>query len=290
MSTPDDQNESSDRSRKFFAEINTGCVRRIDRASVPILGVQDDKIVHDRTGVLYRIAGHHFVLTAAHDLRPIVEANIPLYVSMNKPGVMPLPLGEAKFSSTEEVGRDVAAIWIPAETADEIAKHKDFLPHSQVDLNGAESRGPFMFFGYPMDWSGHVIAPDFVVSQGLAFGTFPHKGDRDDMAHYDPDVHMLLNFTRDAVNALQGGVDRLPRLKGISGCGIWQVGDIDGRNVKPRDQDSVTLVAIQHRWFPALDYIQATKIRFSLAFIVENYPDVAAAMKLVYPQRDGRTV
>ena len=285
MSTEKPQRKLSDRSSEFFATINETCLRRIDRTSVPVLGVQDGEIRHDRTGILYRIADEHFVLTAAHDLRQIIEADIPLYLSMNKPGVIPLHLGKAKFHSTEEEGRDVAAIWLPPTTAREVAKHKDFLSHNQIDLNGAESRGPFVFFGYPMRWSGHVASEDYVVSQALVFATLPHDGPRLESAHYDQKVHMVLNFTRDAINCLQGGVDTLPNLHGISRCGIWQVGDFIGKEIKARDEESVTLVGIQHRWFPDLNYIQATKIRFAIGFVVENYPDAQAAMKIVYPKR-----
>ena len=275
----------SNRIGDFFATINETCLQRIDRVSVPVLGVQNGEIQHDRTGILYRIADEHFVLTAAHDLHQIIKANIPLYLSMNKPGVIPLSLGKAKCHSTEEEGRDVAAIWLPPTTAREVAKHKDFLSHNQIDLNGAESRGPFLFFGYPMSWSGHVTSEGNVVSQGLVFATLPYDGPRLESAHYDQNVHMVLNFKRDAINCLQGGVDTLPKLNGISGCGIWQVGDIISKDVKARDEESVTLVGIQHRWFPDLNYIQATKIRFAIGFIAENYPDVQAAMKIVYPKR-----
>jgi len=236
MSIEKPQHILSNQSGDFFATINETCLRRIDRASVPVLGVQENEIRHDRTGILYRIADEHFVLTAAHKLHQIIEANIPLYLSMNKPGVMPLFLGKAKFHSTEDEGRDVAAIWLPPTTVREVAKHKDFLSHNQIDLNGAESGGPFLFFGYPMSWSGHVASEDYVVSQGLAFVTLPHDGPRLESAHYDQDVHMVLNFKRDAINCLQGGVDTLPKLHGISGCGIWQVGDIIGKEVKARDE------------------------------------------------------
>jgi len=284
MSNDEPKHELSDRSREFFKAIHETCLRRIDRASVPILGVQDDEIRHDRTGILYQVGGNHFVLTAAHSLQQIVKANIPLYLSINRPGVMPLPLADAKFCSTEEEGRDVAAIWLPPDTAGEIAKYKDFLPHNQIDLNGAQSRGPFVFFGYPMDWSGHVVDVDHIVSQGLVFATFPHVGLRHESAVYDPSIHLVLNFTRDAINSLQGSIDRLPKLFGISGCGIWQVGDIVGKEVRPRSEDSVSLVGIQHRWFPDLNYIQGTHIRYALAVVAQNFPDTQLAMNIVYPK------
>lgn len=196
-----------------------------------------------------------------------------------------MPLGDARFHSTEDVGRDVAAIWLPPETAQEIAQHKDFLSHNQIDLRGAESRGPFVFFGYPMNWSGHVVEDDYIVSMGLVFATFPHTGPRRQSTFYDPNVHMLLDFTRDAINFSRGGVDQLPELYGISGCGVWQVGDIIEKEVKARDEDNVTLVAIQHRWIEELNYIQATKIRYALGFVIDNFPGARGAMNLVYPKR-----
>lgn len=283
MPTDDSKPTLSERSREFFASINETCLPRIDRATVPILAVQNDEIVHGYTGVLYRIADHHFVLTAAHKLRQIVEANIPLYLSMNKRGVLPIPLAEARFHSTEEEGRDVAAIWIPPETASEVAKHREFLSHNQINFSGAESRGPFAFFGYPGEWSGHVVDEDSILSQGLVFPTFPYNGPQPKSAHFDPAVHMLLHFTRDAMNTLDGSIDKLPEPFGISGCGIWQVGDILEKELKARDESSVKLVGIQHRWSRKSDYIQGTKIAYLLNFILENYPEARAAMNLVYP-------
>ncbi len=67
---------------KFFAEIHDGCIPRIDRATITTVGIQDDEIKHDRTGVLYRITDDHFILTAAHKLRGIVDLEIPLYISV----------------------------------------------------------------------------------------------------------------------------------------------------------------------------------------------------------------
>jgi len=88
------------RSAAFFAELHDDCLPRIDSATVSIIGIQDDEIRHDRTGVLYEIADQRFILTAAHDVRGIVSHNIPLYVSVNVPDVLPLPLADARFHST----------------------------------------------------------------------------------------------------------------------------------------------------------------------------------------------
>ena len=284
LQTDGNYSEITERSRKFFDETNKSCLPQIDRFSVPILAVQDDRILHNRTGVLYRIANDYFVLTASHKLPETVNANIPLYLSMNKPGVVPIPLADAKFHSTEEVGRDVSAIWLPPETVEEIAKHKDFLSHNQIDLNGANSRGPFAFFGYPMDWSGHLVSDEYVRSLGLAFATFPHSGPMYEEAFFDPKLHVAMNFSRDGIQALTGKVDYLPKLHGISGCGVWQIGDMVDGELRPRNENTVTLVAIQHRWFPMHDYIQATRIGWALSYIAENFPGVRAPMEIAYPK------
>jgi hypothetical protein len=270
-------------SKDFFKTINETCLPKIDRVSVPILGIQDDEIKHDRSGVLYQIADEHFVLTAAHNLHQTVEAQIPLYLLMNKPSILPIPL-KAKFYSTEEDGRDISVIWLPPDTACEVAKHKEFLSHDQIDLNGAESRGPFVFFGYPMDWSGLKVSKEYLASQALAFVTFPHDGPLLDSTYYDQKIHMVLNFTDSAINAIQGDINILPKLNGISGCGIWQVGDLCDKEVKARDEDSITLVGIQHGWSSGLNYIMATKICFAMSLIAGEFPETKAAMKIIYPK------
>jgi hypothetical protein len=52
--------------------------------------------------------------------------------------------------------------------------------------------------------------------------------------------------------------------------------------------DSSSKNCVVYRWYPTLDYLVATKIRHALAFILDNFPDAAGAMNLVYPQRKAR--
>ena len=47
---------------KFFERIRKECIPSIDAATVPLVAVQNSRIVHDRTGVLYQIGDHHFEL------------------------------------------------------------------------------------------------------------------------------------------------------------------------------------------------------------------------------------
>lgn len=57
----------------MFDDLTQRCIGCIDSVTVPIFCVQDEEVRHDRTGVLYRIADHRFLLTASHALREIVQ-------------------------------------------------------------------------------------------------------------------------------------------------------------------------------------------------------------------------
>ena len=51
---------------KFCDTLRKECIPGIENATVTLVAIQDEKIVHDRTGVLYRVGDHHFILTASH--------------------------------------------------------------------------------------------------------------------------------------------------------------------------------------------------------------------------------
>src|SRR5262245_45903353 len=198
--------------RDFLASTESNCLPGIEKATVPILGVQENHIRHDRTGVLYRIGDHHFILTAAHDLRQIVQANIPLYVSMNAKDCVPDPVTGGKIRSTEVGARDVSAIWLRPDLAQEIARQKDFLRHDQVIVQMAGRRAPYVFFGYPMMWSGHVVAENHIQSRALAFVSVEHEDQRHSSACHDPSVHLALSFGRDAIDLTHSCSEMLPRI------------------------------------------------------------------------------
>jgi hypothetical protein len=269
--------------KEFHEAIGKSCIPRIERATVPILGVQHDIIVHDRTGVLYQCGDHHFVLTAAHDLKEIVQNKIPLYLAPNVQGAEILPLGDARFISTETDDRDIGIVWLPPALAADVKKHRQFVFHNQVNLNPIKNRTPYLFFGFPKDWSGFVFELDHVVSKGLAFSTFAYEGNLNPTAVFRPEIHMALDFDRKAVAALAGTQHDLPVLNGVSGCGVWQVGDRTRDGLRVRTPETVTLIGIQHSWYPESKYVKATRIGYALRLINEYFPETRAPMSLAYP-------
>ena len=136
-----------------------------------------------------------------------------------------------------------------------------------------------------MDWAADFTSETSLQSTALAFAGLPYKGDRHPIANYNSDVNIVLQFDRDDVRTIDGASDKLPKPKGISGCGIWQVGDFDysAKEIRPRSANTLTLVGIQHRWFPDYGYVQGTRIRYALALVLLNFPHLDQAMNIVYP-------
>ena len=267
----------------FFARLKAQCLPRIDKVTVPFYGVQDDQVKRDRTGVLYRVGGHHFILTASHYLRPIVENGIPLYVDRADFKSLPIPLAAAKFHTTEEEGRDVAAVKLPEGVVEKLLETKEFLTHADVRLTDDAEDSLYLMFGFPEDWSG-VANESSLAAHPLIFASCRYHGERHPDAFFDPKVHIVLQFDQSAVTVPDNSKEQLPRLHGVSGCGIWKVANWSRESLERWHPDQVSLVAIQHRWFPQSKYIQGTWVGYVLALIQENYPEVSTAMNLIYPK------
>lgn len=145
----------------FIRRVHDEAVPTFERATVAFYGVQNGRIVKDRTGVLLRIADAMFILTASHDLREIVQQNIPLCISWNERTEMPIPLHDSRFHTTEyesqfgerDVVRDVAAIKLGESAANEILAGGR-TPISLCDINMDQDRSPALFFifGFPQAW------------------------------------------------------------------------------------------------------------------------------------------
>jgi hypothetical protein len=276
----------SERAKVFHAAIETECLPCINKATVPIIMIKDDFIVHNRTGVLYCVAGCHFVLTAAHFLRGYIKDNTFLGLSPTGHIDTLLPLGDALFHSTEIYGRgsrDVAAIWIPEQTAIELRKTKEFIRHNQISMN-EDPDGLYVFFGYPGAWAGRAVSEVQAESTALVFSTFEIRCPDSPIDDYDANVHLLLNYTASAIRVPTGNVDPMPDLHGISGCGIWRVGDKKGKSAVPRNAKTLALVAIQHTWYREPSAVMATRIAFPLQLIASHYEEAGRAMDLAYPR------
>ncbi|MHC4443587.1 MAG: hypothetical protein ACYTF1_09200 [Planctomycetota bacterium] len=255
----------------FFNKITDKCLPHIERFTVPFYGIQDDQVKHDRTGVLYCIADHYFILTASHYLRAIIKNNIPLYIPQSDPNAIPFPLVDAVFHSTEvDNGRDVAAIKLSEDVVSKLRPTKEFLKHSRIDQTD-DGRGLYIVFGYPMAWTG-MVDPGNILSHPLIYASRQYEGECYSGTFYDPNVHILLEFDQNVIDAVSGNQESLPSIKGISGCGIWRVADWNSTSIAHWSPRELRLVGLQHRWIKDdnFKYIQGTWIKYALQLILNH--------------------
>jgi hypothetical protein len=166
---------------------------------------------------------------------------------------------------------------------EKLLETKEFLTHSDVTLNDDRENSCYVVFGYPTEWSV-IPTENSLLSIPLVFVTRRYKGELHPDAFYDPRVHIVLELNQSAISVADGSLQRLPSLRGVSGCGIWRVCEWSRKGFEHWRPEQVSLVAIQHRFFRKRKYIQGTWVAYVLALIKEKYPDVSAAMNIVYPQ------
>lgn len=278
-----DKNNLPDFAKDFFMRLDSEGLPLIDRNTVLFHLIQNDEGKRDRTGVLYKIAGHHFILTASHDFRFICDNDIPLYIDCNDRKTDPIQISspDTFIHFTEEEGRDVAAIKIPQEIVNKLPECKQFLTHNRIKLFDDYEKSLYILFGYPAAWSG-IDDDNSFVSEPLVYVCGRYKGKRDPLAHYIKDVHIVLQFNQKATNIFDQSIYDLPKIHGVSGCGIWKIAEWSLHGFQNWNPKQIRLVALQHRWFPHEKYVQGTWINYALDLILENYPEVSNAMKLIY--------
>ena len=280
----DDPRYSNDEVLQFLARVRDEAFSSIEAATVPIYFFQNDKIGQNRTGVLFKIADTHFILTAAHQLQAILENNIPLCADFSRTHNVPIPLVEAKFHFTEEdKGRDVAAIELPQSVVDDFLPVRRFLTMADVDIKTNSTSGIYAAFGFPNAWfqTGEVTR-----SNPLSFLGAIYEDERNPSAFYDARVHLVVGFHRRSWSVFAQTEKLLPKLEGMSGCGMWRIIDYSKGNMDNWTPKKVRLVALQHRslMFNQNRYIQGTWMHYVLGLIWDQYPTLRDAMRICYPR------
>lgn len=269
---------------KLFEQIRTGCMDRIDAVTIPFFGIQDEKLIQDRTGVLYRTGNLHFVLTAAHHLYEFMELGIPLFLDHSGLHETPIPVEGSDVVSTESdgVARDVAAFLLPENAVAELKKTKQFLTHSEISMRNDTPNSLFLLHGYPVKWHEHEEGAVY-RPKALTYTTKQYAGETSPEL-FDPAIHMALSFEGMAVMTHDGSERELPNPKGMSGCGVWQLCELTNEGVARFRPEKVSLVGIEHRWNEERGYLVATRIEYILELIAQKYPEQSGGMNIAYPR------
>lgn len=199
--------------------------RNILKYTVPFAGFQDAEPKHQGSGVLFKIADAHFVLTASHVVEPAKNKyKIPIFIgagSNDTPGISLVGLRIMVLDDPH----DLAVIELRPDDAKEVAKTHRFLNLAQCDFSPSYHPGqPFLLVGFPHVQSQFDPEKKILSVEPFAHVTWLYHVDRQGIPGtiYQEALHLLFDYS-DSLMDNQGNPLPLPAPQGISGCGIWRI-------------------------------------------------------------------
>ena len=233
-----------------------GAQRRINKRIAPhIPGIAWKStvavVVADRPNVLqigsatiFQIADMHFVVTAAHVVRRAGEAGKTIGISGGKDEHFVALAGNWILSSPDgeegsKVDRFDLAVHLLSEDAVERLSEMRFLRLSDATFGDPGPRAVFTLFGYPGLWANPSRNDTERVSvKPLEYTTYAYDGSLAGIQDYHLRTQLLLSAGAEDLSAPTGEplefrdrfgqLARLPvGLKGVSGCSVWHIGDLD---------------------------------------------------------------
>jgi hypothetical protein len=226
------------------------------------------------SGVLLRLAEHHFVLTAAHvtDQRQLGSLSLP--GRHGNPGLnghyagMRLP----RSGNRRDDRYDIAYIRLTAETVEALHPALIFLEWGDLDVfDTTVEKDAYSFLGYPVrnsDVRGNTIVTDL--------GSFSGDGaasDEYERLGYNPQHHILIRFRRHkAVNYGAGLRQTAAHPEGLSGGPVvaWNK-YIDEKEQLPPPPKLVGILTTYHE---SAHHLVATRINCFLECIWKNNPEL----------------
>lgn len=244
------------------------------------------------SGVLLNIGTDYFVLTVAHVAKAI-EQHRPFgrifFVELGLDDSLVVKnFSGAEFVYPEASRENIVDVCAIRLSPDDLSKsdRDRFLPLSSVSLE--ESSDRFVLLGLPLTNSeSEVQAPNSVrtVAVPLCYRTTPYRR-KPPKENFDKGAHFLLKEKRgktlltgrDAIRSFKSksSFDELPRLNGMSGCGVWKRNDKD-TSVLNGLEFGLRLVGIQQSALHG-KYVKCTKIGFVLRCIYKRYPNLPDPM------------
>ena len=257
-------------------------------ASISIIAFDlQEKVLHQfSTGTLLKIADDSFLVTAAHVAIQAKEFKRSLCIGV---GTAFIQLHGNWCLSSEDTPYDIAVLRLPQDITSKLVD----VPHirlQDVDFATNHSKGVFCLVGYPTRLS-IPSTPDHTTLKVTPFQflTYAYEGNTGNLDKYQQKYHLLLS-------AQEGGTDndgkpisfadrngaplRFPKdLGGISGCGIWKIGEYD----KPLPEwihYRPKIAAVQTSVYSDVHIIKGTRWMAVSTLLHHAFPDLRQAMGL----------
>ncbi len=248
------------------------------------------------TASLFEIGGYYFVVTAAHVINAAYQYDKTIGISdgcesfvsthgnwlcsMPRPGSLEDPL-------------DIAIYRLPSRALERM-KQISFLRCEDIDFREQSNTAVFSLLGFPGIWATPSQNVDEKVSlTRLEYTTHAYGGSKESLIGYDSKYHLLLDSgVKDITHpdgspavivTRDGRATTIPRdLKGMSGCAVWAIGDLE----VPLDQwrkRHPKAVAVQTGIYQGSEVIRATRWVAVTTLINEGFSELRPALRLWIP-------
>lgn len=273
----------------------------VEASTVPLFHIQKNVLTNTHSiidkngmGILLKVGGDHFLLTASHIVRDAAKVDAHLCMSWDDEEGCPIPLSYTRVASTDPETMDVAVIGLTAEVSEKLLRRHT--PISLLDFSSDTRRsfGPFLIVGYPRAGTEFQNQNPMSKVKPIICETLKYLGTRR-INHwgrsefkYSPLFHVIVQMQSIAISSTTGDVERLPDhagIEGISGCGIWAVAE--GRVRKPLSEvgiEDCRLIAIEHRYDDKASKVMGTWIDVVLHILEKYFPNTRSALKLEFPR------
>lgn len=260
-------------------------------ATVAIAGANGPVVRHFGSGTLLAVADQCFVVTAAHVVRKAHDDQATLGISGGLNGNFVATAGNWILSQggDQEDAFDIAIYPLQPSQVTRLDRCT-FVRVADVSFDTDLSRGYFVVSGFPSIWSTDSVKTEEAVKlRLLQYSTYSYAGKAEGLQSYDTRYHLLLEARPEQMFDMSGAEmqfrtrsghpAQMPQdLRGISGCGVWMIGDLATPCEAWRVEDA-RLVAVETGVFPTRGAIKATRWSAVTTLIYAAFPELRSTIE-----------
>lgn len=248
----------------------------ISHCVAPLVHIKDDKDIKDcRTGVLIQIDYMKFLVTAGHGMVKFFEEDMAPFLVMPDKDLHPIALQYELFWTTKDEQKDLSVTRLTDSTLAYMGNHYRFLRLDDMmsRKHPRQGQGFYLLLGFP-NQRYEYDEERKIRANTWKYLTVQYRKDFADVKPYDPAKHLIVEYER----ATKTGDGQTVHPPGLSGCGIWYIGNpLVNPVFRPED---FKLTGIQTSWNEVRQYAKGTWIDAVMGIIWEYYPEAHAPMRL----------
>lgn len=228
------------------------------------------------SGVLAKIQGKPFLLTAGHVLDDVLQYT-EVALSGLEPGSKGVRLLYEAYATNWPPGTerpddedfvDIAAFRLCEEIAKALSER--FMPEELFELNDAELIGnQYLIYGFPANIRRGKFFNRTARAKAYPYLTSLYRLERGEPKDYDRTAEVLVDYSRKETLSEDFHLQTAPHPQGMSGCGIWRMYSADHQG-ESWDGSAMRLVGLSHTYCEKLKVIRGTRISLFNEMIREH--------------------